>query len=413
MWYDNLIATIDIWSSKIRTLIWKFDDENESNLHILWVWVVESTSIRKWNILDMEEFKNELDKSLEEAEKMAWEQISGVYICLNSSSIEVIQSKGIVAISSEEVREDDIDRVLDMAKNGVDLPNKEILKVIPDSFVVDLEHGIKSPVWMAARKMEVIANVFSMNTNILNNIKKAIADVGIEVYDIYPGLIASPESVLTKRQKELGVVCIDIGSSTTGITVYEEGSLKYASVVPIGWDSITSDIALWLRTSIDVAEQLKITHGELSLETKEWFKDRDIDLSKISQTEDGLVSKLYLSQIITARVEELLSFINKELKFIGRDGMLPEWAVYVWWVVKTKWFLDTSKQMLRLPSIMGAPLEKDLFSDMPVNDSVFASVIGTMILANRYRWENKSISISIGWFVSSILNFVKNLAIKK
>jgi hypothetical protein len=93
--------------------------------------------------------------------------------------------------------------------------------------------------------------------------------------------------------------------------------------------------------------------------------------------------------------------------------MLPEWAVYVWWVVKTKWFLDTSKQMLRLPSIMGAPLEKDLFSDMPVNDSVFASVIGTMILANRYRWENKSISISIGWFVSSILNFVKNLAIKK
>jgi cell division protein FtsA len=87
---------------------------------------------------------------------------------------------------------------------------------------------------MAARKMEVIANVFSMNTNILNNIKKAIADVGIEVYDIYPGLIASPESVLTKRQKELGVVCIDIGSSTTGITVYEEGSLKYASVVPIG-----------------------------------------------------------------------------------------------------------------------------------------------------------------------------------
>ncbi len=413
MWYDNLIATIDIGSSKIRTVIGKFDEENDSNLHILWVWNVDSTSIRKWNILDMEEFKNELDKSLEEAEKMAWEQIAGVYICLNSSSMEVIQSKWVVAISGSEVVEEDIDRVLEMAKNGVDLPNKEILKVIPDSFVVDLEHGIKSPIWMAARKMEVTANVFSMNSNILNNIKKAIADVGIEVYDIYPGLISSPESVLTKRQKELGVVCIDIGSSTTGVTVYEEGSLKYASIIPIGWDSITSDIALWLRTSIDVAEQLKNNYWEIGLELKENYRDVEIDLSKISSSEDSLVSKLYLSQIITARIEELLSFINKELKFIGRDGMLPEGAVYVWWVVKMRWFLDLSKSTLRLPSIMWTPLEKDLFSDMPVNDSVFASVVWTMILANRYVWESKSLNFSIWWFFSSILRFLKNLQIKK
>lgn len=413
MGYDNLVATIDIWSSKIRTVIWKFDEENDSNLHILWVWNVNSTSIRKGNILDMEEFKNELDRSLEEAEKMAWEQISGVYICLNSSSMEVIQSKGVVAISGSEVTDDDIDRVLEMAKNGVELPNKEILKVIPDNFVVDLEHGIKSPVWMSARKMEVTANVFSMNSNILNNIKKAIADVGIEVYDIYPGLISSPESVLTKRQKELGVVCIDIGSSTTGITVYEEWSLKYASIVPIGWDSITSDIALWLRTSIDVAEHLKKNHWEIWLELKENFRDIEIDLSKISSAEDSVVSKLYLSQIITARVEELFSFVNKELKFIGRDGMLPEWAVYVGWVVKMKWFLDMSKANLRLPSIMGTPLEKDLFSDMPVNDSVFASVVWTMILANKYVGETKSLNFSIWWFFSSILRFLKNLQIKK
>lgn len=413
MWYDNLVATIDIGSSKIRTVIGKFDEENDSNLHILWVGVVNSTSIRKGNILDMEEFKNELDKSLEEAEKMAGEQIAGVYICLNSSSMEVIQSKGVVAISGSEVTDDDIDRVLEMAKNWVDLPNKEILKVIPDSFVVDLEHGIKSPVGMSARKMEVTANVFSMNSNILNNIKKAIADVGIEVYDIYPGLISSPESVLTKRQKELGVVCIDIGSSTTWVTVYEEWSLKYASIIPIGWDSITSDIALGLRTSIDVAEELKNTYGEVGLESKENFRDVEIDLSRISQAEDSVVSKLYLSQIITARIEELLSFINKELKFIGRDGMLPEWAVYVGWVVKMKWFLEESKTVLRLPSITGTPLEKDLFSDMPVNDSVFASVIGTMILANRYVWESKSLNFNIWWFFSSIGKFLKNLQIKK
>ena len=361
----------------------------------------------------MEEFKNELDKSLEEAEKMSGEQISGVYICMNSSSIEVLQSKWVVAISGSEVSEDDIDRVLDMAKNGVDLPNKEILKVIPDTFSVDIENWIKSPVGMAARKLEVIANIFAMNSNILNNIKNAVADVWIEVYDIYPGLISSPEAVLTKRQKELGVVCIDIGSSTTGLTVYEAWSLKYASIIPIGWDAITSDIALGLRTSIDVAEELKLRYAELDLEKKENFRDIDIDLSKISQSEDSVTSKLYLSQIVTARVEELFSFINKELKFIGRDGMLPEWAVYVGWVGKMKWFLDLSKSQLRLPSILWTPLEKDLFSDMPVNDSSFASVIGTLILANRYLWENKSLRLNFSWLMASVVKFIKNFSIKK
>ena len=410
---ENIITSIDVGTSKIRTIIGSFGEEKSRDFHVLGVWVTNSYAIRKGNILDMEEFKSNLDNSLEEAEKMSWEQVTWVNLSFNSSSFEVVTSKWIIAISWEEINQDDIDRVLDMARNGIDLPNREILKVVPEYFVVDAEEGVKNPLGMSARKLEVIANIFSMNNNVLGNIKKAVADVGIEIYDIYPNLLASPEGVLTKRQKELWVVCIDIGSSTTGVTVYEEWSLKYASIIPIGGDSITSDIALWLRTSIDVAEELKSKHWEIGLESKEWYRDVEIDLSKISSSEDSVISKLYLSQIITARVEELLSFINKELKFIGRDGMLPEGAVYVGWVVKMKWFLDISKDTLRLPSIMGTPLEKDMFSDMPVNDSVFASVVWTMILANRYVWETKSLNFNIWWFFSSILKFLKNLQIKK
>jgi len=151
----------------------------------------------------MEEFKDNLDKSLEEAEKMAGEQISGAFISLNSSSFEVITNRGVVAVSGDEILPEDVDRALDMAKNGIDMPNREILKIIPEYFVVDLEDGVKNPVGMAARKLEVIANIFSMNVSILNNIRKAVADVGIEVYDIYPNLLSSAESVLTKRKKEL------------------------------------------------------------------------------------------------------------------------------------------------------------------------------------------------------------------
>lgn len=153
-----------------------------------------------------------------------------------------------------------------MARNGVDLPNKEILKVIPEYFVVDLEEGVKNPLGMSARKLEVVANIFSMNKNILGNIRKAVSDVGIEIYDVFPNLLSSPEGVLSKRQKELGVVCIDIGASTTGVTVYEEGVLNFASIIPVGSDSVTSDIALGARTSIDVAEKLKLDYSEIGIE---------------------------------------------------------------------------------------------------------------------------------------------------
>jgi len=331
MWTYNSIAAIDIGSSKIRTTIGYFNEENHNSFHVLGVGISASNAIRKWNILDMEEFKDNLDKSLEEAEKMAGEQISGAYISLNSSSFEVITNRGIIAVSGDEILPEDVDRALDMAKNGIDMPNREILKIIPEHFVVDLEDGVKNPVGMAARKLEVIANIFSMNVSVLNNIRKAIADVGIEIYDIYPNLLSSAESVLTKRKKELGAVCIDIWASTTGVTVYEDWVLKFSSVIPIGWDSVTNDIALGLRTSTAVAEKLKLDYCELGLEHQENYMDKKLDLAKLNVDEEGELSLLYLSQIATARYEEIFHFVVQELKRIWKDGMLPEWAVCVGW----------------------------------------------------------------------------------
>ena len=174
---SNTVTTIDIWSSKIRTIIGYFDKENNNDFHILWIWIANSNAIRKGNILDMEEFKNNLDSSLEEAEKMAWEQVNWAFISFNISGFEVIKSKWIISISGSEVTEDDIDRALEKATTWVEIQNKEIWKVIPESFVVDLEEWIKNPVWMKARKLEVVTNIFSMNANTLSNIKKAIADI--------------------------------------------------------------------------------------------------------------------------------------------------------------------------------------------------------------------------------------------
>lgn len=409
MWVSNIITTIDIWSSKIRTIIWYFDSDSGEDFHILGVWVSDSNAIRKGNILDMEEFKNNLDKSLEEAEKMSWEEVTWAYISFNSSSYEIIKNKWVVAVSGWEIAEEDIDRALEMAKGWVDLPNREILKVIPEKFIVDHESGVKNPIWMTARKMEVEANIFSMNLNILNNIKKAVSDIGIEIYDIYPNLLSAAESVLSKRQKELWVVCIDIWAATTWISVYEEWSLKYSGIIPIWWDNVTNDIALWLRTSTTVAEKLKLDFAELDVENKDGFVDKEIALSIYDQHDEATVSIEYLSKIVSARYDEIFYFVREELKKIWRDGMLPEWAICVGWGTKIKGFVDLWKTSLRLPVFIGLPVSQDDFTDASISDPVFASVIGTMILANKYSMPWKIFSMNIWWFFESIINTFKKL----
>lgn len=408
MSHEWTITSIDIWSSKIRTVIWRFDAENTSDFHVLWVGISSSNAIRKWNILDMEEFKNNLDKSLEEAERMAWEQVAWVYLSFNSSSFEVIKSKWVIAVAWSEITHDDVDRAMEMARNWVELPNREILKVIPEYFVVDLEDWVKNPVGMSARKLEVVANIFSMNVNVLNNIRKAVADVWIEIFDIYPNLIASPEWVLTKRQKELWVVCIDLWSSTTWVTIYEEWVLKYASVIPFGSANVTNDIALWVRTSIDTAEKMKLDYMELSLE-KKWIADEEVDLYRFNQNEEWKVSKLYLSQIATARYEEILYFVKDELKKAWRDWLLPEWAILVWWWVKARWFVELTKDILKLPAFIGIPVEKESLTDTTISDPVFASVVWTLVLANKYSTIWWGISINFWWIFSSIMKVFKKI----
>lgn len=408
MSFESTITSIDIWSSRIRTIIWSFLKDDSENFVVLWVWNSISTAMRKWNILDMEDFKDNLDKSLIDAEKMAWEQITWAYISFNSSSCEVVVNKWVISISWDEISSEDIDRVLDMAKSGVDMPNKDILKVIPEYFIVDTEEGVKNPLWMSAKRLEVIAHIFIMNSNVLNNIKKAISDVWIEILDIYPNLLNSPEWVLSKRQKELWVVCLDIWASTTWVTVYEEWSLIYSSTIALGWDNVTNDIALWARVSIDIAEKLKIEYSEITLE--DWsIKDREIDFKKLWFWEDWWISTEYLSKIVTARYEEILYYVKEELKIIWKDGMLPEGAVLVWWWAKEKGILELSRHILKLPSFIWIPSINDELVDTHVSDPSFAWVIWNMILANKYWIEHSSFSINLKWIFNSIIKVFKKL----
>lgn len=206
----------------------------------------------------------------------------------------------------------------------------------------------------------------------------------MDIIDVFANVLSAPEAVLSRRQKELGVVCVDIGASTTDIAVYEEGVLIYAGVIALGGEHVTSDIALGLRISIDLAERLKLEHADVNFCKDDSVKDEEIDLSKYSKTETATVSKKYLSEIVRARYSEIFYFVNSELKRIGKDGMLPEGAVLTGGASKMKGLVDLAKEVLRLPTSIGIPDDGDHISGTSLGDPQYAGIVGTLLLSQKY-----------------------------
>ncbi len=401
-------VAIDIGSNKIKAIIGEWNDRKE--LRILGVGVSDSQGIRKGNILDMEAFKMNLDAALGEAEKMTGEQFSHVCLGLSGIHIDIAGRGAIVPVAGIEVTEEDVNRALDMCQNGLDTMNRTVLKVVPESFGLDLESGIKNPVGMSGKKLEVRAHIVSIGSNVLANIKKWVLDVGVEIMDIYPNILAVGEATLTKRQKELGVVVVDMGSSSTNVAVYEEGALIYAGVLPIGGEHVTSDLALGLRISIDTAERLKLNYGDLTIREGK-APDEEVDLSKVSNSETMSISRKFMNEIIQARYEEVFHHIVMELKKVGRDGMLPEGIVITGGAAKMRGLVDLARTYMRLPASIGVPDMVDWVSGTSISDPIYSSVVGNLLLIQKYGTAKRpfKVNFSLGGVFGSLKNIFKKM----
>jgi cell division protein FtsA len=385
---EQLVA-IDIGSSKLKAIIGEWTDDKK--LRILGIGVAESRGIRKGNILDMEEFKANLDIALGDAERMTGEQAAHICLWVSGIHIDITRKSGIVAVAWLDVTEEDVNRALDMSQNGVDLMNRSILKVIPESFSLDLENGIKNPVGMSGKKLEVRSHIISIGANTLSNIQKWVNDIGVEIMDTYPNIIATGEAMLSRRQKELGVVAVDIGSSATNIAVYEEGALIFAAVIPIGGEHVTSDLALGLRISIDTAERLKVEYGDMNFgEGMSSDYDEDLDLSKLSNIDTNSISRKFMNEIIRARYDEIFHHIVMELKNVGRDGMLPEWAILTGGGAKMRGLADRAREYLRLPASIGVPEQVEWISGTSIADPIYTSVVGTLLFSHKSMVQQKN-----------------------
>jgi cell division protein FtsA len=383
----DFIVAIDVGTSKVATLVAQ-KNENES-FDIIGVGTSANGSMRHGTVVDLEDTISSISASLEEAERMAGIPVERAIISIGGDHVAGANTTGVIAISGEngEVTQTDVDRVIEATKAISQPTNRELLHIIPRLYTVDGQGGIKDPIGLTGIRLEVDAHVIAGSTPAIKNLTKCIYQAGVDIEDLVYSGLASTYSMLTKKQKEIGVALVDIGAGTTDVVVVEEGDILHSKTLALGSANVTNDVAIGLKTSIAVAEAVKIKHGNC-LPDQVSEHDR-IDLSQFDAKEDQEASQRYLAEIIEARMSEILLMVKEELKSINRDGMLPAGAVLVGGGAKLSGLVGLAKETLRLPSALGAPaIELTGFVDK-VTDPSYAASIGLIIHGITHPHEGK------------------------
>ncbi len=388
---ERIVTGLDIGSSSIKIVTAQLVD---NKIHIIGASEKQSEGVNRGIISNIEDTVSSVSSCLEKVERMIGLPLEKTYVGISGNHISTQETKGVIAISKAdgEIREEDVERALEAAQTVATPPNYEILHVIPKCFSIDNQAGIKEPVGMTGIRLEVEAEIIEGMSNPIKNLTKTVYRTGLEIEDIVFSILATSEAIINKKQKELGVAVIDLGSATTSFAVFEEGDLLTAKVLPVGANHITSDIAIGLRTSIDLAEKVKLLHG--SALSSQINKRDEISLKDLDEKEAGIISKKQLAEIIEARVEEIFKMVNKELEKINRSGKLPAGVVLTGGGSKLEGIIDLAKKEFKLPASLGAVQQTLISAIDKIYDPSFSCALGLVLWGTQFDGQKGGQSLA-------------------
>lgn len=406
-----LISGIDIGNSQIKVVIAKVERDGLKP-EIIGVGQTASNGLRRGMVVDMEETIENVRTAVQKAETMAGAQIKRAYLAVNGLHIGTQISRGVIAVSraDNEISQSDIERVL-QAASVVSLPaNREIVHVIPRNYIIDGSEYVKNPLGMKGVRLEAEVFIIDGLSPHLRNLVKCLNENNIEVAGLVFAPLAASFAVLDKNQKEYGVLHLDFGGGTSTLTVFEEADLLHTAVLPIGSRHITNDLAIALRTSLDIAEKVKLDHCSTS-EGEDLRKKDAIDLSELMTEPDFVIPKKQLIKVVDARVHELLELVGNEMKKVPRNGMLPAGVVLSGGGSNLPGFVSLVKERLRLPVRIATPLL--VCGAENVADPSFAVAIGLVawgfdIEFGGAKARNSRLGIKKPGFINIFTDWLKN-----
>lgn len=395
---DHLIVGVDLGSSAIRLAVGQVSIGNDKRevLSVIGAVEVPSQGISKGSVNSLEDVVSSISASLEQIERQIGLPISEVYLSIGGVHLTIQCAKGVIGVSRPEgeIREEDVHRALEAARSIVNPANQEIIHILPKAFSVDGQTGIKDPVGMQGIRLEAEAHIIQGFSSHVRNITKAAFRTGLEVRELVFAPLASAEAVTTPRQRDVGTVVINVGAGTTSVAVFEEGDLLHAAIFPLGADHITSDLAIGLRTSLELAEHIKRHFASAHADSANRFEE--IDLRELGGDHTEIVSRRFVSDIAQARAEEIFEKVEKELKKIERSGMLPAGAILTGGGVKLGGMTEIARQVLRLPVSIGVPTGLSTPLTEVVQDPAFSTAIGLVLWGYNAEREDAGVQTKNG-----------------
>ena len=351
---DDLIVGIDIGSSKIIVVISEIDDTG--NISIIGVGKADSKNgIKGGVIINIESVVSAINEALEVAEIQAGREVKSVFVGFSAGNIETINSKGIVAISGvdKEIREIDINRVIDAAK-AVAIPmDKEILHIIPQGFTVDGQAGIKYPIGMVGTRLECQIHILTSPISSIQNVLKCMDRAGLEIRDIVLQNLSAGRACLAEDEKELGVLLLDFGAETVKASVYYQQAPFYNAIYPLGGYLITNDLAMGLKIPFATAEKLKVAFGV----THYGYVDEEetVQIPTVGGRSPKLLARVNLIHIIKPRVEEILNIIKEDLKEKGFFDKISGGIVLTGGTSMLPGIVDVCQEVFDIQTRLGVP----------------------------------------------------------
>jgi cell division protein FtsA len=371
--HDELIVGLDIGTTKIAAIV---GEVNEEGIDIIGVGTHPSRGLRKGVVTHIDNTVASIKRAVEEAELMAGCEISSVYAGIAGGHIRGLNSHGIVAVKDGEVRHTDISRVIDAAK-AVAIPmDREIVHVLPQDFVVDDQDGIKEPLGMSGVRLETKVHIVTAAVTSAQNIIKCCNRCGLQVADLVLQPLASGEAVLHDDEKELGVALIDIGGGTSDLTIFLDGSIVHTSVIPIGGNHLSNDIAVGLRTPAGEAEKIKQRWGCAMTSLVEGSEE--IEVPSVGGRAPRKLARRILCEIIEPRVEEIFLLAQREIAKTGYEELLASGAVITGGTTILEGMPEIAEEVLGLPVRRGIPHGIGGLVDV-VRSPKFATSVGLVL----------------------------------
>lgn len=377
----NFFTAIDVGSAKTCVLVAEI---TENGLRYRGHGLVDSRGSRKGIIVDLDKAVASIQKAVEQAEDRAGIAVEHAILGVAGSHVRGINTHGglIFGNRPREIGRDEIRQAVDKARAIPLPPDREVLHLLPQEFILDDQHGVHDPLGMIATRLEVRVHMITAAASATQNVITAVNRAGVHVDDTVFEPLACADSVLRSDERELGICLADIGAGSTNVVVIQEGSVGHSAVLPIGGDHFTSDLSVGLCTPIVEAEKIKKSFGNVIVTLIP--EGNEVEVPSVGDRASRLVSQRMVGEILEPRARELFEMLRENLRHAGMLEHCAAGLVITGGGARLPGIMDIADSVLRKPVRMAwpAPLAK-----MPstLAEPEFATVLGLIVYGHRAR----------------------------